>query len=104
MIKRLRELVTDPQSPEITDDDPLSQMLLNSHSPVVLAALNESEAMFADMVSTVDPTTRTVIRKTRFRPVSKTRQIALPFHQSDEPHEVSQLEVDNYLSTANREI
>ncbi|MGL5195831.1 MAG: hypothetical protein ACRC8Y_19780, partial [Chroococcales cyanobacterium] len=68
-IARLRELAINPCSNEIDPEQPLSQILLNSHSPVVLSGLEDGEAVFADMVSVIDPNTQQINRKTRMRPV-----------------------------------
>lgn len=97
MIKRLRELVSDPTRTDVDESEPLTQMVLNSHSPVVLAALEGGELMFADMVSVSDPQSRSVTRKTRVRPVE--RGLLGDPDQSF----ITQFEVDEYLSAANRE-
>ena len=68
-IARLRELAINPCSKEIEPEQPLSQILLNSHSPVVLSGLEDGEAVFADMVSVIDPNNQQINRKTRMRPV-----------------------------------
>ena len=69
MIERLRELLSDPSAKDVDEAEPLSQMLLNSHSPVVLSCLNEDEMMFADVVTSVDPHKKQTNPKTRIRPV-----------------------------------
>lgn len=100
LIKKLRSCVTDITSEEIDETEPLSQILLNSHSPVVLSALEEGEGMFADLVSVVKPNQRTVNRKTRIRPI-KTHTI----QQTDEPaaEVVSSFEVERYLQSTKKE-
>lgn len=52
------------------ESEPFFQMLINSHSPVVLSCLEDGEAMFADLVSVVNPEAGFVSRKTRIRPVA----------------------------------
>ena len=69
LIQRLREGVTAPTSLDVDEGEPFFQILLNSHSPVVLSCLEEGEAMFADLVSVVNPEVGSVSRKTRIRPV-----------------------------------
>lgn len=101
MVKRLRELVTDPANEDVYEDEPLTQMVLNSHSPVVLAALEPGEMMFADTVSVVDPHLRSTTRKTRIRPVKPSRQTTLII--DPDLAYVTPFEIDEYLSTANRE-
>ena len=61
LIQRLRQLVTDPESIEPTGE-PLTQILMNSHSPVVLAALKVGRALpidvvFVDVIGSADPQT-----------------------------------------------
>lgn len=55
MIDTLRSLSTSLEDDETTPDEPLKQVLLNSHSPVVLKNLRESQILFADVVTRVDP-------------------------------------------------
>ena len=101
MITRLRELVSDPSSKDVDSQEPLSQMLMNSHSPVVLSGLREGEMLFADLVSMVQPETGDISRKTRMRPVCTTEQGELAPLSPTAP--VSKFEVDRYLSSVNRE-
>ncbi|HSN99414.1 MAG TPA: AAA family ATPase, partial [Candidatus Nanopelagicales bacterium] len=96
LMHRLQDLVTDPTEQQ-QPQGPLSQILMNSHSPVVLSALQErwgraSEVIFADVVSVADPATQTVTRKTRLRPIEH-----LLF--SDDKRAVP-WEVERYLATA----
>ncbi len=92
MIQRLRELVTQVQEPE-SAEEPLSQLIMNSHSPVVLSGLEveNGEVMFADIVNEVDPTTKTIKRKTIIRPIQR--------ELMDEPTHVGIQEVERYLAT-----
>ncbi len=105
LIHRLRERVTDVTVDQEPDDGPLAQLLINSHSPVVLSALtgtklHQNEVFFADLVSTVDPQKNAVRRKTRIRPVKLSHQYSL---DGIEPAVVSDVEVEKYLGTVNRE-
>jgi predicted ATPase len=101
MIRRLRELVTDPGSRAFDEGERLSQMLLNSHSPVILSSLDERELMFADLVTEVDPTAATITRKTRIRPVRS--QGELPVEARNADH-VTNFEVQEYLASVNSEL
>jgi predicted ATPase len=97
LIHRLRELVTDPSSTD-TADEPLSQILMNSHSPVVLAALKEGREVpidvgFADIVDVVDPASHGIVRKTRIRSVRSDLLL------STDGRDVPPAEVERYLST-----
>lgn len=107
LVQSLRGMVTHPADPELPIDAPLSQLLLNSHSPVVLSALLRADlraqgdqVLFADTVSIADPISREVRRKTRLRPVEPSTQGELQGIADDEPHEVSKFEVQRILETA----
>jgi predicted ATPase len=79
LVQRLQDMVSRPRD----DMDagvvpPLSQLLLNSHSPVVLAALLDSAGhpvdeggaiLFADTSSVTDPAQGQTRRRTRLRPI-----------------------------------
>jgi hypothetical protein len=97
LIARLRELVTDPASSEPTAE-PLTQILMNSHSPVVLAALKAGrelpiDVVFADVIATADPHAGSITRKTRLRPIRADLLMTV-----DEAH-VTPAEVARYLET-----
>jgi predicted ATPase len=97
LIQRLRELVTDPESPEQTAE-PLTQILMNSHSPVVLAALKAGrelpiDVVFADVIGTADPHGGSITRRTRLRPIRAGLLLTV-----DEAH-VTPAEVARYLET-----
>ncbi len=92
MISRLRELATSNRAKEVDPSEPLRQIVMNSHSPVVLAALEAGEAVFADTVRSVGQ--GNIGRRTRMRPVSSAQGSF--FGQSG----VSKIEVDRILSSA----
>lgn len=97
MIQRFHELVTDPTDEDFDESEPLSQLLVNSHSPVVLSSLSlkQGEVMFADTVSTANGNGAGVSRKTRIRPIRLDDTLLVP-----RPEEaVTRHEVDRYLST-----
>jgi predicted ATPase len=100
LLHRLRELVTDPTAEDVDSEQPLTQLLMNSHSPVVLAALRqenlEGALFFADAVAVAEPTQRTVRRKTRIRPVVPQAE---SFERQDQ---VSDFEVRRYLEAVNQ--
>jgi len=101
MIRRLREWVSNPFSKEVDEQEPLSQMLLNSHSPVVLSELQQGEIMFSDILTVVDPIAHQRSRITRMRPVLTQEQGEL---KPDSRAEfVSIFEVNRYLSSVNPE-
>lgn len=100
LIQRARELVTDPASEDVDPSEPLTQLLVNSHSPVVLSSLNlkEGEAMFADTVSVVGGSLDAragMVRRTRVRPILLSDHLFA--HQPEET--VTRHEVTNYLSS-----
>ena len=98
LIQKLREGVTATTSVEVDEAEPFFQMLINSHSPVVLSCLEEGEAMFADLVSVVNPEAGSVSRKTRIRPVATSNG-----KQESESEYVSRFEVERYLSSVDQE-
>lgn len=68
LIEVLRSLVTDPSEEEC--DQPLSQLLLTSHSPVVLSCVkDEGGAVLTDLTGVVDPGRREVRHRTRMRTI-----------------------------------
>ncbi len=97
LIARLEELLTDPASDQVASGEPLAQMLLNSHSPVVLSSLPLGRVVFADMVTAIDPVTKQSSRRTRVRFVEDT----LPFEPND-PNKVSSYEVHQILETVDQ--
>jgi predicted ATPase len=99
LMQRMREAVGDYTSETIDEKQPLFQILLSSHSPVVLSSVGPGESVFADVVSRVNPTARTVTRRTRMRPVCGNGQAP----RDPETPCVSKFEVDQYLSSADTE-
>lgn len=92
LLERLQELVTDPR--DVDARGPLYQLIMNSHSPVVLNVLRKYPHIvkFADMMTS--PGDETTGRTTRIRSVDLD---ALPFGGDER---VSEYEVRAYLSTA----
>lgn len=111
LVQRLRDMVSNPNA--FTEDDevaPLSQLLLNSHSPVVLSALLDKDRhpvegaiLFADTSSVSDPERKEIRRKTRLRPVKPRAQGELFQLGGPEQAYVSDLEVRTVLETASAE-
>lgn len=98
MVQRFHELVTDPMDEDFDDSEPLSQLLVNSHSPVVLSSLSlkEGEVMFADtVVSTATNGHKGSHRKTRIRPIRLDDTLFVEKHADA----ITRHEVDRYLST-----
>lgn len=109
LIGRLRDMVTIPGS-EVDATRPLSQLMLNSHSPVVLSALLDREhqsldgmVLFADTSVVSDPIAREVRRKTRLRPVRSQAQARLFGDGEPSPGCVSDHEVQRVLDTVSAE-
>lgn len=103
LIRRLRDLVSDP-SLEDSASAPLSQILMNSHSPVVLSALKEGreatiDVVFADIVSVADPFTKSIMRKTRLRQVPPAGSTLISLDEQQILH----TEVERYLATVDSE-
>ena len=76
LVQSLRDMVTRPDDFDASAPSPLSQLLLNTHSPVVLSALVGKDGKvrgdpvyFADTTTVVDPGRGEKRRRTRMRPV-----------------------------------
>lgn len=81
LVQMLRGMVTHPTDTGSSTRTSLSQLVLNSHSPVVLSTLVGADlrvdsdlVLFADTVSLVDPGTGEVRRRTRLRQVHSATQ------------------------------
>ena len=106
LITRLRELVATPFG---DDDASLSQLLMTSHSPVVLSLLQSERSngarpgciLWADMVTQNDPERKTSARRTRIRPVSPQAQPRDVEADADRVP-VTAYEVKEYLNAAAR--
>lgn len=120
LVQQLRGMVTDPaRHQEGEAVVPLSQLFLNSHSPVVLSALlerhrdggleaAEGAVLFADTVTVVDGARHERRRRTRLRPVRSVVQQRLFDGEGDQAHAgsvhpVSEAEVQDILRTVNPE-
>jgi hypothetical protein len=104
LMERLQELVTDPMA-DAEGAMPLTQLLLNSHSPVVLSSLLDEQrhpvhgaVLFADTTVVADPINKEARRKTRLRLVPPKEQPEL-FESILPPGFVSDLEVKKVLET-----
>lgn len=111
LIQRLKDMVIRPHDFEAGEEvAPLSQLLLNSHSPVVLSALIDKNfypidgsILFADTATVSEPSTHELRRKTRLRPVWSKDQAGL-FSESDTARGfVSEFEVKKVLETVSTE-
>ncbi|MBC7483331.1 MAG: AAA family ATPase [Rhizobacter sp.] len=110
LVRRLQGMVTRPDDLDQDDDAPLTQLLLNSHSPVVLSALIGLDfrplcdpILFADTASVVDPAAHEVRRHTRLRAVMTSPQDELLARDHDAGVYVSRYEVERLLNTASAE-
>lgn len=101
LIARIRKLVSNPADDYIYDQN-LLQMLLSSHSPVVLSSLDieKGEAVFTDMATLIRPSTSRVIRKT----IARRAINKLPIGSDDRNKFTSKYQVNRYLVTADREV
>lgn len=121
LVERLRELVTDPsiqvegvggveeqqaaEEPAGRTPEPLSQLLIASHSPVVLSAMLrgrravDGTVLFADSTSVSDPTRGEARRRTRLRPVRADRQVSLLDPDEHPEAFVTDFEVRKVLET-----
>jgi predicted ATPase len=108
LIQRLQDLVTDPRE-RLEEPIALTQLLLNSHSPVVLSSLLDEERhpvqgaiLFADTTVVADPVNKESRRKTRLRLVPPKEQPEL-FESTLPQGFVSDLEVKKVLETVTSE-
>ena len=96
LISFLRDLVINPRRQDYGCGDPLIQLLVTTHSPVVVAALDPGEGLYFDTATSVVPGEEPSLR-TRARAIDR----SLPLTEGgDAP--VSQHEVEQYLATAVR--
>lgn len=111
LVRRLNDMVSTPAN-HLADDGPappLCQLLLNSHSPVVLSALLEpdeqgrlgdAEILFADTAAISDPERQELRRKTRLRPVVRpSSAVQAELFDAVPQGRVSALEVQGVLGT-----
>ena len=103
LITRLRELVVAPMGDDVA---PLSQLLMTSHSPVVLSLLQNGAGpggiLWADVVTRIDPARRTSARRTRIRPVSQREQPRDVDAPDADAVPVTAYEVREFLNAADR--
>jgi predicted ATPase len=104
MIRLLRELATDFSDPSQAEE-PLRQLLVNTHSPVLAAALDvERELLFAHMPTRVQPQGGGApMRVTRITPVPLTRQLGQELGISEEEWKYTLGEVIDYIESAKRD-
>lgn len=100
LIRHLRALVTDPNREVDDGAEPLSQLLVASHSPVVLAALRNDDVVFADMSTVADGASKRTYRRTRMRSVRT--ELPLDRNAPDFGAYVTDADVEQYLTTAHR--
>jgi len=93
LVERLRGLTSNLTAKDCGKQT--SQVLVNSHSPVVLSCLKDGEMLFADIVTVVKPGAGKS-RRTRMRPVRRDKQASL----DRDGETVGSYDVDRYLSTA----
>ena len=111
LVQCLRDMVSNPAEDLPVDKPaPLSQLLLNSHSPVVLAALVDRERhpvmgsiLFADTATVSDPERKETRRRTRLRAVRQKVQSSLPGLEEAPRSFVSDYEVLKVLETVEAE-
>jgi predicted ATPase len=97
MIHRLRDLVAPLSQTSADTQGTLSQLVMNSHSPVVLSTLADGGAYFADTVSVLNPQSASRSTRTRIRPVMMKDQTTM---FGDSSRVVTKFEVEHFLSHA----
>lgn len=99
LIDVLRRMVTRAGDPHYDQATPLNQMLVNSHSPVVLSHLEPTEYVFADTVWSIEPGNQSRLRKTRMRPVLPNDQGELVPVRGQRGEFATRFDVQRYLQT-----
>lgn len=107
LVRRLRDMVTTIDTEAVGEPpEPLSQLLVNSHSPVVLSALVDANqravagvVLFADTAAIVEPGAATPRRRTRLRPIRPVPQATLFQEAAPAGAYVSDFEVRTVLDT-----
>jgi predicted ATPase len=104
LVTRLQGLVTDIEGDVIDPTENLSQLILNSHSPVVLAGLAKHQMYFAEMASYIDPSVGTRGSRTIMRAVMPEDQGNLRMESNGKAEQfVTRFEVDKFLSYLRQE-
>jgi predicted ATPase len=101
VISRLSGLVSKPHADEVDPKQPLAQMIVSSHSPVVLASVPPEDVVFFDVVSVVRPDSNRASTRTRVRRLRLVRDE--PSGQRNGHQYVTQHEVTRYLSSARQQ-
>lgn len=101
VIGRLRGLVSNPHADKVDAKQPLAQMIVSSHSPVVLASVPSEDVVFFDVVSVARPDSNRPSTRTRVRPMRPARDEAAVERNGHQY--VTQHEVTRYLSSARQE-
>ena len=96
LIRHLRELVAGNPSDDEDPPPPLLQLIMTTHSPVVVGALEGNEGIFFDSVTSINGSDRTDVI-TRARPVRRHYQQTLD--PATVGHLVTNAEVERYLAT-----
>ncbi|RAJ34565.1 putative ATPase [Kitasatospora sp. SolWspMP-SS2h] len=79
LVGHLRELVTDPAASELDDGEPLSQLIMSSHSPLLLLTLQKEDIVVMDWVTRPERHNESVrSRVTRVRHLLPDEQHELP--------------------------
>jgi len=65
MIRLLQDIATDPTSP-VGPDNPLRQVIVNTHSPVVVQQVPDDSLLIAHLQELIDETSETVHESVRF--------------------------------------
>lgn len=101
LIEHLRTLVCGEPGEDGAGDQPLLQLILTTHSPVVVASLNADEGVFFDSTTSLDGD------GSPGDVVTRARIVRQEFQQTLDPDDVGELvthgEVQRYLATVGRE-
>ncbi len=99
MIQLLKEIATDTQF-EVESENPLRQVIINTHSPIVVQSVPEESLLVAELKEGFDETFQQKFSKTTFSPLNETWRTKIP--NTNIPS-VSIGKLLNYLNPVNYE-
>lgn len=98
LVTHLRSLVLDPFSAEAPPSEPLLQLIMTTHSPVVVNCLESGEGVFFELATEITG------EGVPGQPITRAREMRREIQQTIDPDETARFvthgEVERYLATA----
>jgi predicted ATPase len=85
VIELLKSMASEPTSDDVAEDDPLRQVLINTHSPLLVDALELDDLILVEEVTQFSRNGKQPARHTVYRPVVSSSWGPLFAPQTDEP-------------------